>query len=313
MKVPMFGQYDNLCRIEVNGAILAQNYRALSAKMPVGPVLKSNAYGHGLVLTAKIFEKLNPPFLCVDSLYEAYELSKAGIKSEILIMGYVGENNLKHKRLPFAFAAYDRETFLMIKKYQPQAPIHLFVDTGMNREGMNLEELSDIVRHNRNSRIAGLMTHFAVADDPGQWRVFNQARKIISPKWVHGVNVRRVGLELYLHRPALRFIAKIVQIKKIKKGDRVGYDFAFTAKKDMTLALLPAGYNEGVDRRLSNVPPIVGRVNMNMTTVDATGRRVRRGDDWDIYPDIKKTARQAGTIPYDLLVHFNPTIKRIEV
>jgi len=60
------GKYENLCWVEVNGGVLTKNYLRLSEKMPVAPVLKSNAYGHGLVLAAKIFDRLKVPFFCAD-------------------------------------------------------------------------------------------------------------------------------------------------------------------------------------------------------------------------------------------------------
>ena len=326
------GEFENSCRVEVRGAVLAQNYRKLAAKMPTAPVLKSNAYGHGLVLAAKIFEQLAPPFLCVDSLYEAYELLKAGIKTEVLIMGWPGENNLRRKRLPFAFAAYDLESFFAIKKHQPQAPVHLFVDTGMNREGMNLGQLKKAAEAGGN--IAGLMSHEGAAGV--QTRRWRQAEKILEsagvrPRWRHmgkAGNVRRAGLDLYLSKPALRFLAKIVQVKKLAAGDRVGYDYTFTAARPMMTAVVPAGYFEGVDRRLSNkgvmtvgkaACPIVGRVNMNMTVIDVSAlSRPKRGDEAVVFSDqagavnsVANTAKRCGTIPYDILVHINPLLKRV--
>jgi alanine racemase len=70
---------------------LIDNYKYLSTLSPeiqVAPVVKSNAYGHGIKEIGIILDTQKPPFICVDSLYEAIQLRKAGIKSEILITGF---------------------------------------------------------------------------------------------------------------------------------------------------------------------------------------------------------------------------------
>src|SRR5438309_3248969 len=90
-----------LNKIYLSRERLLSNYRYLSALVPgvaVAPVLKSNAYGHGIEQIADILstkgEAFRIPFVCVDSLFEAYQLQKIGFKSEILIMGYVDPRSL---------------------------------------------------------------------------------------------------------------------------------------------------------------------------------------------------------------------------
>jgi alanine racemase len=127
--------------------------------------------------------------------------------------------------------------------------------------------------------------------------------------------------------PALDFKTHLIQIKKIQKGDQVSYGGTFLAPKDMTIGILPAGYNEGIDRGLSNrglvtiknIPcQILGRVCMNLTMVDVSnvpGASV--GDEVTIYSSnnahkntIKKLAKLANTIPYVLLCHLSESAKR---
>ncbi len=342
-------RYYPLNRIEVSRKKLTANYRRLSSinkNIKVAPVLKSNAYGHGLVETARILDPLRAPFLSVDSLYEAYELYNAKIKSKILIMGYVNPENLTIKKLPFSYAVYEANQLKKIVEYQPEAKIHIFVDTGMHREGVLIDYLETFIKnippdilHN----VEGLMSHFADSQDSGRpetgkqvenfkkaIEIFNKNR--IFPKWRHIANssgllnsrvlglgkisnVARVGIGLY--DSVLRFITHVIQIKNIKKGDKVGYDFTYTAKKDSTIAVLPAGYNDGVDRELSNSGivnikgasyPIVGRVSMNITTVDLLGStHIKVGDEAEINFLPKKTKK----IPYEFYVHLNPLIKRV--
>src|SRR5579859_6103710 len=163
--------YYPLNKLEISADRLLSNYQFLSnlSDQKIAPVLKSNAYGHGLITVAKILDNKGAPFFCVDSLYEAYELLKAKITTPILIMGYVNPYNLRVKSLPFSYVAYDIELVETLNKYQPGANIHIFVDTGMHREGILLDELSEFLRYAQKfSRvnIEGLISHFGMADNP---------------------------------------------------------------------------------------------------------------------------------------------------
>src|SRR5688572_21384100 len=129
--------YQALNQVTVSEAALRANHQALQAAHPeaqIVPVLKSNAYGHGLTTVAPVFDSFNAPFLAVDSLYEAYALHKINIHTPILIMGYTVPINLKVKKLPFAYAIYDIEMARALNQYQAGCEVHIFVDTGMNRE-----------------------------------------------------------------------------------------------------------------------------------------------------------------------------------
>ncbi len=282
--------YRVLNLIEISKNNLLSNYRYLSLidkKVRVALVLKSNAYGHGINIVAKILDPVNAPYFCVDSLYEAYELLKLGIKTPILIMGYTDPGNLKVKQLPFSYALFDLETTQVLNKYQPGCKVHIFVDTGMNREGVKLEDLPELLKalkQFKNLTIDGLMSHFASSDDKKdplnkmQIKNFKKALEIIrksgfNPKWIHlqnsdglalhlkgvNVNLARTGIALYgiskKHKlkPVLSLKSKIIQIKKINTQDRVGYNGIFRAEKQMTLGILPIGYYDGVDRNLSNI------------------------------------------------------------
>lgn len=360
-------RYNPLNRIEVFADNLVGNYQTLSRinpKIRIAPVLKSNAYGHGLTLVAKVLDPLRPPFLCVDSLYEAYELLKAGIKSPILIMGYVLPENLKTKRLPFWHAVYAFEQIEALNHYQKGAQVHLFVDTGMNREGVKVEELEPFLKKLKtfpDVQVDGLMSHLAMAELPEdpltlqQVENFSKAKELcrkygLRPRWYHFTassgfikrgeeagnlcNVSRAGLALYglcdslqTLKPALRLISKIIQSKEVKKGERIGYDGTYYCQKPIKLGVLPLGYFEGVDRRLSNKGvvlvdgakcPIVGRVSMNLTTIDLSlVKKPFVGQEVIVYSNKKeddncllKCANLCETIPYDLLVHLDPSIRR---
>lgn len=128
---------------------------------------------------------------------------------------------------------------------------------------------------------------------------------------------------------ALSLWAKIVNIKNVATGEGIGYNFTFRAKKQMKIATLPCGYYEGVPRCLTNkgfayfhnIPlPIVGRVSMNLTTVDISdvSKQLSLEDEVEVFSDIPqqlntidRAAQYCGTIPYEILVHLAPTIRRI--
>src|SRR5579872_1461821 len=290
---PLHKGYLPLNKISISKINLLGNYKHLSNKsknIKILPVLKSNAYGHGIVEIAKILDEQNPAMFCVDSLYEAYELKKAKIKTPILIMGYINPQNLKVKKLPFSYAAYDLNLLETINKYQKGAQVHIKVDTGMHRLGVPIDELDFFLREAKkfeNIKIVGLMSHFASADNPSdsqnneQIENFKKAKQIfkdqgIELKWFHlansdgllnlqndvenVTNAARVGLALYgIHqdekdlKPVLELTSQIVQIKNLKKGEKVGYSGTFQADRNVKIGLLPIGYNDGVDRRLSNL------------------------------------------------------------
>ena len=366
-------KYRNLNLITVSAKALKNNFKIISDYHPeasVCPVLKSNAYGHGIKIVAPVFDRLKPAFLIVDSLYEAYELYKLHLKSPVLIMGYTDPTNFRVKPLPFEYAVFDIDTASALNSYQPGAKIHLKVDTGMSRYGVRLEDFRAFVRQIKrlkNLKISGLASHFADADNPKnqifvnkQILKFKEALKIltgegINPKWRHisasagsykvkdpDFNLIRAGLSVYGISPlenndpyaekmkltgALTFSSTITQVKRLEKGDRVGYNCTFTAQKPMIIAVIPAGYYEGIDRRLSDrgfvkvgkvYCPIIGRVSMNITAIDITKvKNARTGQNCEVFSPVMSdknsipvAASLAGTISYDLLVHLAESVKR---
>jgi len=373
--------YQTLNLIEISRSALIKNYRFfqnLNPQTKVCPVLKSNAYGHGLRLVAKLVDReIKPPFIGVDSLYEAYELEREKIKTPILIMGYTFPQNFKiSKRLNFTFPVYDLETIEVLSQHQPEAKVHLKIDTGMNRLGIKPEEARDFIRRIKKekkiktAKITGIYSHLAQASNPErksftqkQIKIFKEVIKIFEQegfrfKWRHiaatagavqikdpEFNLARIGLGFYglspfpersklnqllkkSLKPALKLISHIVQIKEIRAGEQVSYQGSFTAKKKTKIAILPLGYYDGLDRRLSNrgtvkikgkYCPIIGNICMNLAIVNINNvRRVRIGERVTVYDDeinspnsIANSAQRAKTIPYTLLVNLSETTRRV--
>lgn len=359
--------YRPLNRIELSAENLLNNYQYLLSVKPgvsVAPVLKSNAYGHGLVEIATILDKKTPPFFCVDSLFEAYELKKADIKSPILITGYIDPFNVKIKTIPFSYAVFDIDFAKALNSHQPGTRIHLFIDTGMGREGITLADLPQFlteIKQLSRLNIEGVMSHFASADEKNssqtikQLENFNKAVQMIKevgldPKWIHlsasaglignslgNCNLSRVGLSIYGYnpfnlvdnnfKPVLRLTTKIVQLKRLPKGSPIGYNHTYFLEKDSTIAILPLGYFDGVDRHLSQKGvvkvggeycPIIGSVSMNITTIDVSsikdpvvGQEVEIiSRDPKALNSIGNIAKTVETMPYEIMVHLASTTRR---
>lgn len=131
----------------------------------------------------------------MDSLYEAYELEKYGYKKDILIMGYIDPRDIP-RRKNFIYAVSDLDYASAVIRRYPRARIHLFVDTGMHREGIQMLDsifAKDILIKIR-SNIEGLMSHLATPEDvvftDNQLATFQKFQSLledidIHPKYKH--------------------------------------------------------------------------------------------------------------------------------
>jgi alanine racemase len=127
--------------------------------------------------------------------------------------------------------------------------------------------------------------------------------------------------------PIMTLSSRIVAVKGVRAGEGVGYGLKFTAEQPATIAIVPAGYADGLDLRLSGRgsvlirgrrAPIVGSVNMDMLMADVTGLDVSPGDEVVIIGsqgtdriDVREMAAQIGTIPYEILCRIGSRIERV--
>jgi len=124
-------------------------------------------------------------------------------------------------------------------------------------------------------------------------------------------------------KPALSWKTKVIQVKAIPAGTKVGYGCTYTAKKKIKLAVLPVGYWEGYDRHLSNKGevivknqkcPVVGRVCMNLTMVDVSKvKDIKAGDETILLGEgisAEDLAEKIGTINYEVVTRINPVLAR---
>jgi alanine racemase len=127
-------------------------------------------------------------------------------------------------------------------------------------------------------------------------------------------------------QPVLQWKTRVVQVKEVKAGDHVGYGLTYRTSRPMKLVVLPIGYYDGYDRKLSNSgralihgqpAPVVGRVAMNMTMLDVTDIGAQLDDEvvlighqGDSQLRVEELAEKIGTISYEVLARINPMIPR---
>jgi alanine racemase len=238
----------------------------------------------------------------------------------------------------------------------------LQVDTGMNRLGLSIEEAAAAASRiqNENHGIELLMSHFACAEQPDhpmnaqQIRQFREIRSLyrnISCSLANSAGIFldssaygdlvRPGIALYggnptpgkpnPMRPVVELAVRILQVRSVPRGGTVGYGATWQAKRDSRIAVIAAGYADGVHRaaeRTSDKLPryvvisgkrcrIVGRISMDLFTVDVTDLPVsaaQRDQMVSLIGDsltIDEAAEEAGTISYELLTSLGPRYHRV--
>ena len=250
-------------------------------------------------------------------------------------------------------------------KHGVRLECHLKVDTGMNRLGLrfdNLERTLPELAGGANLHIKAVYTHFATADDVDyplfqtQRERFNNVlaelpRLGIRPRLIHAANsaatlrdsrvwfdLVRPGLLMYgvvppplastiPLKPVMSLRSRVVAVKGIRQGEIVGYGAHWTAPKPGRIAVVPAGYADGLDRRLAGRgsvlirgrrAPIVGSVSMDMIMVDVADVQAEPGDEVVIIGEqgvdrieAREIAAAIGTNPYEVLCRIGTRIERI--
>ena len=242
---------------------------------------------------------------------------------------------------------------------------HLKIDTGMNRLGLrhdNLKYTLPEIVAGGHLDIQAVYTHFATADDPDLPlfqdqrarfdRVLAQLPELgVRPRLVHAANsaatlrdsrvwfdLVRPGLLMYgvvppplattiPLKPVMSLRSRVVAVKGVKVGEIVGYGAHWTVPRPGRIAVVPAGYADGLDLRLAGRgsvlirgrrAPIVGSVCMDMIMVDVADVRVETGDEvviigaqGDDRIDVREVAATIGTNPYEVLCRIGTRIERL--
>ena len=173
--------YDVRTWVEIDQSALRHNaeqfFTLIGRDTRFMAVIKSNAYGHGLLQVAKLLAVLTPKpsplhlrlWFGVDSIVEALRLRREGIKNSILVLGYtlpsrVGEAAVQNITLTIS----NFEALQALDRQKKRPAFHLKVDTGMHRQGFLPREIPELVSFLKHKKLApeGIYTHFASAKDP---------------------------------------------------------------------------------------------------------------------------------------------------
>ena len=268
---------------------------------------------------------------------------------------------------PDASAAAEHPVASAFRRKDARLHCHLKIDTGMNRLGFrhdNLQRTLPEIAASPHLAIDAVYTHFATADEPENPAFVLQRERFeraiatiralgIEPRARHAANSAallrdervwydfvRPGLLLYgivppplaatlPLRPALSLHSRIVHVKGMRPGEGTGYGLHSVADRPTTIAIVPAGYADGLDRRMAGRAfmlvrgkrvPVVGSVCMDMTTIDVTGMDVSTGDEVVIVGaqgteeiTMREIAAAIGTIPYELLCRVGTRIERFYI
>jgi alanine racemase len=195
--------YQTLNLINLSSDNLIHNYnlfKNLNPKLQIIPVLKANAYGHGIKQVASILNSTDCPMIAVDGYFEASKLIDISSK-RLLVLGYILETNfhlLNTKRC--SFVVQDLKTIKELNKLGKKVNIHIEINSGMNRLGTDpeqIEEFLKVIGESRNISLEGVMSHLADADNEidnsfslRQVEIFDQTvSKILDygfkPKYIH--------------------------------------------------------------------------------------------------------------------------------
>ena len=240
-------------------------------------------------------------------------------------------------------------------------PIHIKIDTGMHRLGFNPNDVDELVvrlKKQTGVTVHSVFTHLAAADMPEednfthqQIALFTAFADKLQSAFDHRIlrhalnsagierfteyqmDMVRLGIGLYGVSPAqtnhaLRPVSAlktvILQIRDIAGGESIGYGRKYRAVCDSRVAILPVGYADGINRRLSNgvgrvlingtLCPIVGNVCMDVCLADVTDVTANEGDTATFFGEdyrVEEVAALLQTIPYEVLCSISPRIKRV--
>jgi alanine racemase len=390
------------CRVEIRTRALEENYRFLASlaapHAELLAIVKANAYGHSLALSAPAAVRAGAQWLGVTSVEEGIVARALCPQARVLVIAGIFPGQaaaaIQFQLTPVAWEHWQLDELAAAARAagaQPgSVPIHLEIDTGMSRQGAGPNALAAIFSHfgpGSPLRLEGVMTHLFAADEAdgqitqlqlalldeaisrisaaglfAEWLnvgnsaalVTGQARPIADLAARHGMKaLLRPGLALYglipqfdppftpaeppslsaaraALQPVLAWKTSVTGVRSVPAGATVGYNATFVATEPMRLALVSAGYADGLDRSLGNRfsllvagerAPLVGRVSMDQSVLDVTEiPGVEAGDEVVILGTQGAEtitafdhAAAAGTIPWEIFTRIGARVARIAV
>jgi alanine racemase len=359
----------HLTRLEIDLNALTHNlniYRSLlKPETKIMVMVKAFSYGSGDVEIASTLQYQHIDYLAVAVSDEGVQLRNAGISTPIIVMNpeqQSFQNIIEYGLEPNIYSAPLLESFIKTTEQfgVKDFPVHLKIDTGMNRLGFKTEseikKIIDRIKQSNQLKVKSVFSHLAGSDEAtfddftqSQFLKFDEITSVITKMLEYkfdrhilnsaGIErfpekqfeMVRLGIGLYgvsCTGLPLRNIGKLMstvsQVKNVQPNETVGYSRKGKVKAESKIAVVPLGYADGLDRKLSNRngsvyingkrAPIVGNICMDMMMADVTGLHVKAGDPVEIFGDnisISEIAEKVGTIPYEILTGISQRVKRI--
>lgn len=270
-----------------------ENVKEIQSQLPkdckMMPVIKANAYGTYINTQIDVVSEFD--IVAVAVVCEGAELRKIGYEKEIFVLNQPAVSEIEE------IAANDLSVGISDKNFVKELgsrndffKVHIEVDSGMGRTGIQFSEVSDFidfVKKFQNIQMEGIYTHLSSADNDieytkKQLEIFDQAveiakEKVPDLKYIHcsasnGIvnfketkcNLVRPGMILYGYssgegicdkiklKPVCRLKSQITFLKIVPKGTSIGYSRSFITQKETKVATIPIGYADGLKRELSN-------------------------------------------------------------
>jgi alanine racemase len=328
-------------------------------------MVKAFSYGSGTYEIANMLQYHRVNYLGVAFADEGVTLREAGITLPIVVMNPEEESfelMIDYELEPeiYNFRVLHRFNQVVATTGKEHYPVHLKLDTGMNRLGFKPGEVDEMIKLLTNKshlKVHSVFSHLAAADEPEQDgftreqinRFKTESERIIEalgyPVLRHILNsagierfpdaqfdMVRLGIGLYgisaIDQNQLKNISTmkstVTQVKRVKKGETVGYGRTGKADKDLTIAIVPVGYADGLNRALSNgvgrfwingyFVPIIGTICMDMCMVDISECDIHEGDEVMVFGEhipVTEIAEKLGTIPYEVFTGVSSRVKRV--
>lgn len=279
--------------LEIDLKALAHNYRyirsIINPNTKLLGVVKANAYGSESKAIAKKLEGLGIDYLGVAYTQEGVFLREQGLKVPILVMHPQPEefkDIIRHCLEPNLYSKRTLEQFIEVAHKETHYPVHIKINTGLNRLGFSTDYIGAIgglLKNTTAIKVRGLLSHLAATDDLDQSdftrsqiekftkavteieghigavaikHLLNSSGILNFPEASFSMVRSGIALYGYSNDPAedrmLKTVAtlktKISQIHVVEAGDWVGYNKGFVAKKKMKIATLSIGHADGISR-----------------------------------------------------------------
>ena len=327
-------------------------------KSKIMSVVKGDAYGHGMKECINTLFKSGSRDFYVARLEDAKKIRIQFKQVKIYLLSGVITPNCCHEIVKYNIIPIinNFEQLEIINKFPKKIIYILHFDTGMNRLGFKIDQIDKVKEKVKTNNIFSLMTHLTSSDDKdlvNSKYQLNEIKKInqffnkplsiansagiflsksyhldyVRPgKSLYGINPfykKSFGL-----KPVMSIYAPILQVSNISKGQSIGYSRTYIAKKNQTIATIDFGYSDGYLRGGSSRGkvfiddiscPIVGRISMDLITIDVTkinkeklfiGRPVEILGSHQTYEEI---AYETGTNEHEILISLGKNSKKVYI